>query len=80
MDLGNGFLLLALPRPVQEIVADIRDGAGTLYGAEKLLELTKMLPDMEEVTEGADRVSECEPYSASLGDSCFPLTSCFLER
>ncbi|XP_067420748.1 FH2 domain-containing protein 1-like [Emydura macquarii macquarii] len=35
-------------RPVQQIVADLRDGAGALYGAEKLLELSKMLPDAEE--------------------------------
>nr|XP_032634703.1 FH2 domain-containing protein 1-like [Chelonoidis abingdonii] len=36
-------------RPVQQIVADLRAGAGALYGAEKLLELCKMLPDADEV-------------------------------
>ncbi|CAM5073494.1 unnamed protein product [Natator depressus] len=36
-------------RPVQQIVADLQAGAGALYGAEKLLELCKMLPDAEEV-------------------------------
>ncbi|XP_039353175.1 FH2 domain-containing protein 1-like isoform X1 [Mauremys reevesii] len=35
-------------RPVQQIVADLRAGAGALYGAEKLLELCKMLPDADE--------------------------------
>ncbi|XP_065452904.1 FH2 domain-containing protein 1-like isoform X7 [Chrysemys picta bellii] len=35
-------------RPVQQIVADLRAGAGALYGAEKLLELCKMLPDTDE--------------------------------
>uniref|UniRef100_A0A670HUK3 FH2 domain-containing protein n=1 Tax=Podarcis muralis TaxID=64176 RepID=A0A670HUK3_PODMU len=50
--LNLGIFLKQFKRPVQEIVADIQDGAGALYGAEKLLELTKMLPDAEEVTAG----------------------------
>ncbi|KAM9173807.1 FH2 domain-containing protein 1-like [Pangshura tecta] len=36
-------------RPVQQIVADLRAGTGALYGAEKLLDLCKMLPDADEV-------------------------------
>ncbi|XP_050780485.1 FH2 domain-containing protein 1-like [Gopherus flavomarginatus] len=36
-------------RPVQQIVTDLQAGAGSLYGAEKLLELCKMLPDADEV-------------------------------
>ncbi|XP_041055452.1 FH2 domain-containing protein 1-like isoform X2 [Carcharodon carcharias] len=36
-------------RPVQSIIDDIRSGAGASYGAEKLTELHKMLPDKEEV-------------------------------
>ena len=33
----------------KEIVEDIRQGASESYGAEKLTELCKMLPDVEEV-------------------------------
>lgn len=36
-------------RPPKEIVEDIRQGAGDRYGAEKLTELCKLLPDNEEV-------------------------------
>lgn len=36
-------------RPAKEIVEDIRQGAGDRYGAEKLTELCKLLPDSEEV-------------------------------
>lgn len=36
-------------RPAKEIVEDIRQGAGDRYGAEKLTELCKLLPDNEEV-------------------------------
>lgn len=38
-----------LHRPPKEIVEDIRKGAGDRYGAEKLTELCKLLPDKEEV-------------------------------
>lgn len=38
-----------LHRPPKEIVDDIRKGAGDRYGAEKLTELYKLLPDKEEV-------------------------------
>lgn len=38
-----------LHRPAKEIVEDIRMGAGDRYGAEKLTELCKLLPDKEEV-------------------------------
>lgn len=40
---------LLLRRPAKEIVEDIRQGAGDRYGAEKLAELCKLLPDNEEV-------------------------------
>ncbi|XP_059579683.1 FH2 domain-containing protein 1 [Alligator mississippiensis] len=46
--LNLGIFLKQLKRPLRQIVADLRDGAGALYGAEKLLELRKMLPDAEE--------------------------------
>lgn len=36
-------------RPAKEIVEDIRQGVGDRYGAEKLTELCKLLPDNEEV-------------------------------
>lgn len=36
-------------RPAKEIVEDIRQGTGDRYGAEKLTELCKLLPDNEEV-------------------------------
>lgn len=36
-------------RPAKEIVEDIRQGVGDRYGAEKLAELCKLLPDNEEV-------------------------------
>lgn len=41
--------LLCFRRPAKEIVEDIRQGAGGRYGAEKLTELCKLLPDNEEV-------------------------------
>ncbi|KAJ7319799.1 hypothetical protein JRQ81_019310 [Phrynocephalus forsythii] len=44
-----GIFLKQFKRPVQEIVADIQQGMGAAYGAENLLELTKLLPDVEEV-------------------------------
>lgn len=43
------FSPLLLRRPAKEIVEDIRQGAGERYGAEKLAELCKLLPDNEEV-------------------------------
>uniref|UniRef100_A0A4W3HR44 FH2 domain-containing protein n=1 Tax=Callorhinchus milii TaxID=7868 RepID=A0A4W3HR44_CALMI len=36
-------------RPVQDILEDIKQGASAAYGAEKLIELQKLLPDKEEV-------------------------------
>ena len=46
-------LLFPLPlRPAKEIVEDIRLGAGEHYGAEKLAEFCKLLPDNEEVKRG----------------------------
>nr|XP_042702195.1 FH2 domain-containing protein 1-like isoform X10 [Chrysemys picta bellii] len=59
-------------RPVQQIVADLRAGAGALYGAEKLLELCKMLPDTDEVKklrafQGSWRqLSDAETFSLLL--------------
>lgn len=41
--------MLFFRRPAKEIVEDIRQGAGDRYGAEKLTELCKLLPDSEEV-------------------------------
>lgn len=38
-----------LHRPAKEIVEDVRKGVGDRYGAEKLTELCKLLPDKEEV-------------------------------
>ncbi|XP_061485269.1 FH2 domain-containing protein 1-like [Rhineura floridana] len=70
--LNLGIFLKQFKRPVQEIVADIRGGAGTLYGAEKLQELTKMLPDVEEVKklatfqDGQSRLSEAEAFTLLL--------------
>lgn len=46
MGVGGVFL----HRAAKEIVEDIRQGAGERYGAEKLSELCKLLPDSEEVT------------------------------
>lgn len=42
-------VLSFLHRAAKEIVEDIRQGAGERYGAEKLSELCKLLPDSEEV-------------------------------
>ncbi|XP_033001565.1 FH2 domain-containing protein 1-like [Lacerta agilis] len=70
--LNLGIFLKQFKRPVQEIVADIQDGAGALYGAEKLLELTKMLPDAEEAKKLAafqgcqSRLSEAEVFALLL--------------
>lgn len=40
---------LSFHRPAKEIIEDIRHGVGDRYGAEKLAELSKLLPDSEEV-------------------------------
>lgn len=42
-------MCVILHRPAKEIVEDIGKGAGDRYGAEKLTELCKLLPDKEEV-------------------------------
>uniref|UniRef100_A0A8C7WN35 FH2 domain-containing protein n=1 Tax=Oryzias sinensis TaxID=183150 RepID=A0A8C7WN35_9TELE len=39
---------LSVCRPAKEIVKDIKQGSGDHYGAEKLTELCKLLPDSEE--------------------------------
>ncbi|XP_048351213.1 FH2 domain-containing protein 1-like [Sphaerodactylus townsendi] len=70
--LNLGIFLKQFKRPVQAIVADIRDGAGALYGAEKLLELTKLLPDGEEVQRllafqgSPSQLSEAEVFALLL--------------
>ncbi|KAL8191478.1 UNVERIFIED_CONTAM: hypothetical protein K2H54_073875 [Gekko kuhli] len=70
--LNLGIFLKQFKRPAQAIVADIRDGAGALYGAEKLLELAKMLPDGEEVKRleafqgSQSRLSEAEVFTLLL--------------
>nr|XP_023992249.1 FH2 domain-containing protein 1-like [Salvelinus alpinus] len=43
-----GIFLRQFKTAVQEIVKDIRQGVGTRYGAEKLSELCKLLPDADE--------------------------------
>lgn len=53
-------------RPAKEIVEDIRQGVGDRYGAEKLAELSKLLPDSEEVRDLIKR-------SATASDSLLPL-------
>nr|XP_033803621.1 FH2 domain-containing protein 1-like [Geotrypetes seraphini]XP_033803622.1 FH2 domain-containing protein 1-like [Geotrypetes seraphini] len=47
--MNMGIFLKQFKKPVQQIVEDIRQGRGTEYGAEKLVELMKMLPNNEEV-------------------------------
>lgn len=44
--------LMCPPRPVRQIVRDIQEGVGAPYGAEKLLELSRMLPGAAEVRAG----------------------------
>ncbi|KAM4732566.1 uncharacterized protein fhdc2 isoform 1-T2 [Anableps anableps] len=43
-----GIFLRQFKMPAKEIVEDIRHGVGDRYGAEKLAELSKLLPDSEE--------------------------------
>uniref|UniRef100_A0A4W6E1D8 FH2 domain-containing protein n=1 Tax=Lates calcarifer TaxID=8187 RepID=A0A4W6E1D8_LATCA len=47
--MNTGIFLRQFKMPAKEIVEDIRQGAGDRYGAEKLTELCKLLPDSEEV-------------------------------
>uniref|UniRef100_A0A3P9KJN6 FH2 domain-containing protein n=1 Tax=Oryzias latipes TaxID=8090 RepID=A0A3P9KJN6_ORYLA len=44
-----GIFLRQFKMPAKEIVKDIKQGSGDHYGAEKLTELCKLLPDSEEV-------------------------------
>uniref|UniRef100_A0A4W3I9Z1 FH2 domain-containing protein n=1 Tax=Callorhinchus milii TaxID=7868 RepID=A0A4W3I9Z1_CALMI len=66
--------VLASLRPVQDILEDIKQGASAAYGAEKLIELQKLLPDKEEVKKlrgfRGDRVglSEAELFLLHLVD------------
>ncbi|XP_059819242.1 FH2 domain-containing protein 1-like isoform X1 [Hypanus sabinus] len=59
-----GIFLKQFKRPVESIVADIQRGMGGSYGAEKLVELSKLLPDKEEVKKlqefSGDRGRVCE--------------------
>uniref|UniRef100_A0A096MAS0 FH2 domain-containing protein 1-like n=1 Tax=Poecilia formosa TaxID=48698 RepID=A0A096MAS0_POEFO len=43
-----GIFLRQFKMPAKEIIEDIRHGVGDRYGAEKLAELSKLLPDSEE--------------------------------
>ncbi|XP_072183212.1 FH2 domain-containing protein 1-like [Excalfactoria chinensis] len=45
-----GVLLKQLKRPVRQIVRDIEEGVGAPYGAELLLELSRLLPGSTEVS------------------------------
>ncbi|KAM6287638.1 FH2 domain-containing protein 1-like [Spheniscus humboldti] len=47
--LALGVFLKQVKRPVRQIVRDIQEGVGAPYGAEKLLELSRMLPGAAEV-------------------------------
>ncbi|KAM6211525.1 FH2 domain-containing protein 1-like [Sarcoramphus papa] len=47
--LALGVFLKQVKRPVRQIVRDIEEGVGAPYGAEKLLELSRMLPSAAEV-------------------------------
>ncbi|NXW83600.1 FHDC1 protein, partial [Alopecoenas beccarii] len=47
--LALGVFLKQVKRPVRQIVQDIQDGVGAPYGAEKLLELSRLLPGAAEV-------------------------------
>ncbi|XP_071889133.1 FH2 domain-containing protein 1-like [Anas platyrhynchos] len=47
--LALGVFLKQLKRPVRQIVRDIQEGIGAPYGAEKLLELSRLLPGAAEV-------------------------------
>ncbi|NXS76816.1 FHDC1 protein, partial [Pandion haliaetus] len=47
--LALGVFLKQVKRPVRQIVRDIQEGVGAPYGAEKLLELSRMLPSAAEV-------------------------------
>ncbi|XP_069664876.1 FH2 domain-containing protein 1-like isoform X1 [Haliaeetus albicilla] len=47
--LALGVFLKQVKRPVRQIVRDIQEGVGAPYGAEKLLELSRMLPSATEV-------------------------------
>ncbi|XP_074429090.1 uncharacterized protein LOC141737971 isoform X3 [Larus michahellis] len=48
--LAIGVFLKQVKRPVRQIVRDIQDGVGEPYGAEKLLELCRLLPGAAEVS------------------------------
>ncbi|XP_062481247.1 FH2 domain-containing protein 1-like isoform X2 [Pezoporus occidentalis] len=47
--LALGVFLKQLKRPVEQVVRDIEEGVGAPYGAEKLLELSRLLPSAAEV-------------------------------
>lgn len=55
-----------LHRPAKEIVEDIRKGAGERYGAEKLTELCKLLPDKEEVSVSFFFLLACKQHQKEL--------------
>nr|XP_046180590.1 FH2 domain-containing protein 1-like [Oncorhynchus gorbuscha]XP_046180591.1 FH2 domain-containing protein 1-like [Oncorhynchus gorbuscha] len=60
-----GIFLRQFKTAVQEIVEDIRQGVGTRYGAEKLSELCKLLPDADEEA----RLKRFKAERSGLGES-----------
>ncbi|CAH2226242.1 Hypothetical predicted protein [Pelobates cultripes] len=77
-----GIFLKQFKRPVQAIIDDIKRGVGSNFGAEKLSELERLLPEKDEVKKikafKGDRSSLSEPELfivllvevPSLGDRC----------
>ncbi|KAK2524658.1 hypothetical protein Q9966_011526, partial [Columba livia] len=71
---GRGQPCVRVPRPVRQIVQDIRDGVGAPYGAERLRELSRLLPGAAEVARlrsfpgGAQQLPEPELFMLLLTD------------
>ncbi|XP_064913572.1 basic proline-rich protein-like isoform X3 [Columba livia] len=87
--LALGVFLKQVKRPVRQIVQDIRDGVGAPYGAERLRELSRLLPGAAEVSAGggaapanppdprsARRWPGCAPSPAAPSSSPSPSSSC----
>ncbi|XP_064913719.1 FH2 domain-containing protein 1-like isoform X5 [Columba livia] len=72
--LALGVFLKQVKRPVRQIVQDIRDGVGAPYGAERLRELSRLLPGAAEVARlrsfpgGAQQLPEPELFMLLLTD------------
>uniref|UniRef100_A0A3B3WB33 FH2 domain-containing protein n=1 Tax=Poecilia mexicana TaxID=48701 RepID=A0A3B3WB33_9TELE len=71
-----GIFLRQFKMPAKEIIEDIRHGVGDRYGAEKLAELSKLLPDSEEVKDtNSPNLSTSTTFTKSLlkveeGEGC----------